>query len=123
MNDKTLTALTALAQKLGTTAEYLWGVLLKQAPITGTINLIIMVVSVVVGVWWFRFVQRKTTVPPSTAENACSSAEWENEGAGIAWISVFIAGLLMALVVVLGLPSVVAAFLNPEYWVLQQILR
>ena len=37
MDDKTLQALTALANKLGTTAEYLWGVLLRQAPLTGKI--------------------------------------------------------------------------------------
>lgn len=40
MNDKVLEALQTLAEKLGVTAEHLWGVLLKQAPIDGTIFLV-----------------------------------------------------------------------------------
>lgn len=40
MDDKTLQVVTDLASKLGTTAEYLWGVLLKQAPITGSLALL-----------------------------------------------------------------------------------
>jgi hypothetical protein len=38
MDDKTFQALTNLATKLGTTAEHMWGVLLRQAPITGVID-------------------------------------------------------------------------------------
>lgn len=50
MDDKTLEALTTLANKLGTTAEYLWGVLIKQAPITVAIELSVMVAWVAVAV-------------------------------------------------------------------------
>ena len=123
MDDKTLTALTALAQKMGTTAEYLWGVLLKQAPITGAIDLAVMVAWVSAAVWWFRFVQRKTSTPPATADGKYSNAQWREEGAGIAWVSVVVAGLVVALCVGAILSSTVAAIFNPEYWALKQILK
>ena len=123
MDDKTLSALTALAQKLGTTAEYLWGVLLKQAPITGAIDLAVMAAWIAAVVWWFRFVQRKTAEPTATAENKYPSAQWVQEDAVLAWCSVALSGLLTALIVGTSLSSTVAALLNPEYWALKQILK
>lgn len=123
MDDKTLSALTALAQKLGTTAEYLWGVLLKQAPITGAIDMAVMAAWIAAAVWWFRFVQRKTTAPAATAEDKCPNAQWTQDGAVLAWVSVVICGLLVALCVGAALSSTAAALLNPEYWALKQILK
>ena len=123
MDDKTLSALTALAQNLGTTAEYLWGVLLKQAPITGAIDLAVMAAWVAALVWWFRFVQRKTTEPTATAEDKYPRAQWSEEGAGIAWVSVAVFGAVTALCIGTSLSSTAAAFLNPEYWALKQILK
>ena len=39
MNEQTTKLIEQLAQKLGTTTEYLWSVLLKQAPIDATVTL------------------------------------------------------------------------------------
>lgn len=39
MEEKTIKLIEQLAQKLGTTTEYLWAVLLKQAPIDATVVL------------------------------------------------------------------------------------
>jgi hypothetical protein len=123
MDDKTLQALTAMAQKLGTTAEYLWGVLLRQAPISGAIDLAIMVFLVGASVLWARFVNKKTTCHPPTEENRYTRADWEEEGAFLAWLSV--GGLLVISFVVISgsLATTVAALFNPEYWALRQILK
>ena len=124
MDDKTLSTLTALAQKLGTTAEYLWGVLLKQAPITGSIDLAVMAAWVVAVVCWFRFVRRMTEKPAATGANKYPIAQWGDEaGVAFAWASVIGAGLLTALIVGMSLSSTAAALLNPEYWALKQILK
>jgi len=40
MNDQTTKLLTDLSNKLGTTAEYLWGVLVRQAYVDGVISII-----------------------------------------------------------------------------------
>ena len=123
MDEKTLSALTTLAQKLGTTAEYLWGVLLKQAPITGAIELVVMAAWIAAAVWWLRLVQRKTSKPTASTENKYPRAEWEAEGAVFAWGSVVICWLLVGLCVGPTLSSTAAALLNPEYWALKQILK
>ena len=124
MDDKTLSTLTALAQKLGTTGEYLWGVLLKQAPITGSIDLAVMATWVVAVVCYFRFVRRMTKKPAATDANKWPGAQWSNEeGVWLAWTTVVVAGLLTALIVGVSLSSTVAALLNPEYWALKQILK
>lgn len=87
MNDQTLQALAALAQKLGTTAEFLWVVLLKQAPITAAVNIAVMTACVTAVVFVFRLVRRKTTPPPATDAGRYPRpcAEWTEEGAFLAW--------------------------------------
>ena len=123
MDDKTLQALTALANKLGTTAEYLWGVLLRQAPITGVVNLAVMVTWVTAAVLLLRWVRRKTQVPPKTKEDPYPRAEWDSDGAFFAWGGAILFAALTALIVGLELSGVVAALVNPEYWALRQILK
>jgi uncharacterized membrane protein len=122
MDDKTLQALTALATKLGTTAEYLWGVLLKQAPITGLVHLALLTSLVVMAVWWTRVVIDKTT---EREVNGFSypRAEWQDEEALAGWLSVAAFAFLAFLFVITNLADTVAALLNPEYWALKQILK
>ena len=123
VDDKTLQALTTLAAKLGTTAEYMWGVLLRQAPITGAIDLAVMVAWVTMAVLLLRLVRRKTTKPAKTEEDRYPSAEWHEEGAVLAWAGAIGFALITALIVGSGLSSVAAALTNPEYWALKQILK
>ena len=124
MDEKTLQALTALANKLGTTTEYLWGVLLKQAPITGLVDLGVMISLVVATYWWFRLVQRKTTPPPATEEDRYPSAAWTDDvGIGLAWMSIGFMVLICILVIATNAAITIAALFNPEYWALMQILR
>lgn len=115
MDDKTLQALTALANKLGTTAEYLWGVLLKQAPITGGLSLLMMAAWVVVCVLLVRYVRSKTRG---------ERPEWDDETArAFAWTGVGMVCAVAALVVSIELGGAVTAIVNPEYWALRQILK
>ena len=124
MDEKTLQALTALAEKLGTTAEYLWGVLLKQAPIAGITDLAVMVAWGIAIAMWARFVQRKTNTPAATESDLYPSAEWSDQfGVGLAWASVFVTGLIVVLIAGASLSTVIAAIFNPEYWALKQILK
>lgn len=124
MNEKTLEAITRLAEKLGTTAEYLWGVLLKQAPIAGVVDIAVGAIWIVFAVMWFRFVQQKTTKKKTTDENLYSSAaDWEDEGAFLGWFSVFVIVCVSVVVVSSNFKTAVEAILSPEYWAIKQILK
>lgn len=112
MNNETLQMLTALAEKLGTTAEYLLGVLVKQAPISGVLSLLFMIFWISATVFWFSFVKKKTT-----------DDDWYGDGVFFAWASVFILGVISICVSTCAIESIASAFLNPEYWALNQLFQ
>jgi len=123
MDEKTLQSLAALASKLGTTAEYLWGVLLKQAPIAGVTSIFIHAVWIMFTVILVRFVLKKTTKPQNTKDDPYPRADWREEGAAVALTAVFFFVVLTALAMIDVFPMTIAALLNPEYWALKQILK
>lgn len=112
-----------LAAKLGTTVEKLWVVLLKQAPISGAVDLAICIGLVILSVWAFRFVKGKTTKHKTSDDKyARIEADWEDEGAFFAWMTVAIIFLITAIHFCISAEMTVAAFFNPEYWALTKIL-
>lgn len=114
MNDQTIQALNVLAAKLGTTAEYLWGVLVRQAPITGALDLAVMAAWLVALIFSARFVHKNT---------AGDEPRWDDEAARFfAWGGVWLGALFVALIGGIIIPSAVSAILNPEYWALKQLL-
>ena|SRR3990172_1238060 len=123
MNDATTALIENLANKFGTTAEHLWGVLLHQAPISGAIDLIGSVVMMWAAVRWVGFVTRKTTKPPKTEANRYPKAEWDDVGTGLAWAVTAIYLIITGAVVIGAAKVIMAAFFNPEYWALSHFLR
>jgi len=111
-----------LATKLGTTVDKLWGVLLRQAPISGAVDIILCIVLVIASAWVFRFVQNKTTAPPLSETNKYPSADWEAEGTVLAWVGAAVFIGVAGLQVFYSIEGIVTAFLNPEYWALSKIL-
>ena len=114
--------LEQLASKLGTTVEKLWAVLLKQASISGTVNFVLCISLILIAVKCFRFVNRKTTVPPKTEENRYPNAQWGEDEAIIAWIGISLLLFVIGLIILLSVDNIVTAFFNPEYWALKAIL-
>ena len=118
MNDAQQALIETIATKLGTTAEHLWGVLIKQAPISAATDLASCVVFVLLSVGFILFVKRNTTVPDGEHR-----AIWNNEGAFFAWFAALLF-LVFTIVTVTSLAGVIiAGFINPEYWALQRILK
>ncbi len=113
MNDKVLEALQTLAVKLGTTAEYLWGVLLKQAPIDGTIELIMYSILVWFNVRMARMVFRKTL---------SDKPEWKDSSSEIAFVLLAALVFFSVIIVWCDAAMIIASFFNPEYWALKQLL-
>jgi hypothetical protein len=127
MTDQMFQALMALAQKLGTTAEYLFGVLVKQAVISGITNAAILVVWLFVFRKWFSIVSAKTKRPPASKNDDYRGprAEWDPEDTRyvFAWVSIAIMSVATFIMCVTIIPDVVTAILNPEYFALKQILK
>lgn len=109
--------LVTFAEKIGTTVDKLWGALLKQAPISGTIDIIIYLAMIFVSIVAFKFISKKTT-----AQEGERYAVWEGEEKGIAWaVYIFVVGI-MTIAFLCTVGNTIAAFFNPEYWALMQIV-
>jgi hypothetical protein len=120
VDEKTYALLKELSEKLGTTGEHLWGVLVRQAQISGIAELLVIVA------WWsisflgLKFIIKKTTRIKDT--DGYSIAEWEGEGAFFAWCGW---SMYTAIILVLSgveVVTIAGALLNPEYWALKQLL-
>lgn len=113
MNDKIELLIRELAEKLGTTGEHLWGVLLQQAAITAVTDLMVYVVLIALLLWSARLIQEKITAQPDVAD----------EVVVIAW---FFWGIIAGIVIIIigvNLSSLVGALINPEFWALKQIIN
>jgi hypothetical protein len=122
MNEQNEKLVRELAEKLGTTVEHLWEVLIRQASITAISNgIIIALLALAIG-WAYKFVRAKTTCPPSTENDRYPSAEWEYEGAGLAWALLGFGALIALVFTLCGIHEIATCLLNPEYWALKQVL-
>jgi hypothetical protein len=120
MNEQTEKLIRELADKLGTTAEHLWSVLIRQAAISGITNIIAILLWAWFAFWSFRLVRRKTTEIKS--EGGYFSAQWSDEGAALAWGIWGIGTFVIVAITGANLESIAGSLLNPEYWALKQII-
>jgi len=103
-----------LATKFGTTAEHLWGVLVRQAPISAGIDLTVWILFAAGVIWgWLRFLKVLRSLGPLEDSG--------DAGVAIGFV-LTVASLILVLVAVLTASTTAAAFFNPEYWALQQLL-
>jgi len=120
MNDLTK-LLEQLSQKLGTTTEYLWGVLIKQAHISATINLLQTIAVFVFGYGLYK-IHRKLLKPESNDRHAETGYSKYQEGAAIPMIIAGIIFTIMAIACFCCLEDIFNGYFNPEYWALDKIL-
>lgn len=106
--------LRELAEKLGTTSEYLWTVLIKQAYISGfgSCYTIVGILGAFAGYFYLGKLVHKKVADDS----------WDSE----ALIPLYIVGgigFVAGAIIVICLPyEIITAFMNPEYWALNKIL-
>ena len=117
MNDQTTKLLEQLASKLGTTSQYLWGVLLKQAPIEATIDLIQTAIIVLIG-WILWKVHKK--LMDDTSKISYSEHQ---EAVGIPMILLSIVVLVFFICAFCCSAEIVYGYFNPEYWALHKVLE
>lgn len=120
MNQQLEQALTDLASKLGTTAEHLWSVLVRQAPIDSAINIAVWLLFVATGIVCWRLFRK-------TYQKAHIEKDYFHDELVPLMVAYFI-GALGAGFTVLALAgnyasTTLAGFFNPEYWALKQIIH
>lgn len=119
MDEKTIAALNALADKLGTTGEYLWNVLISQAIISSIVDLVVLVGLYLLAWMWYLVVKKNTTVPSDSG--MYPRANWNDDFTSLAWVSVFIGVAIVVLITFSHADIIISGFINPEYWALNRI--
>lgn len=126
MNESQTQLLQQLADKLGTTTEYLWGVLLRQAPIDAITTLVAICILLGAAIM-VTFVTIKNSVDQRDAEGRfVKSAKWnDKEGLQFSCAAAAVSAFLWVFALVgflAGISDVVNGFVNPEYWALKEVL-
>ena len=117
--EKLTPLLEKLAEKLGTTTEYLWGVLLKQAPITAAIELMYLVLVILGGLALYKIHRRL-----SKEVEGKNSLYYDLEA--VAAVPMGIATLIWSVIFIIcffSIGTIVTGFFNPEYWALNEIMN
>jgi hypothetical protein len=116
MNDNAVMLLDKIAEKLGVTASYLWAVMLKQAPVYATIQLVEYAVTILVIVLVFAY--RKSL-------NKLVRGVFDSDVDILGVIGCIIFAIVSVAWIIACLASIgdtVTALVNPEYWALDQLL-
>jgi len=111
MDNQTTELLSKLAEKLGTTSEYLFGVLVRQAPISSSILLFNYALLVVAGVVLYR-----------THLRLLIKGIYEDEGYRLLMVLGVLLWSVLVLLALCYVENMIAGFFNPEYWALDKIL-
>jgi hypothetical protein len=107
MNEETTKLLENLANKLGTTSEYLWSVLLKQAPIDATISLFQTAVIFFIGYLLYK-------------KRSIVNSEYD-ERLPI-FVAVAIVWSIVSFITIMCIGDIINGYFNPEYWALQRVM-
>jgi hypothetical protein len=120
MNDATIKLIEQLAAKLGTTSEYLWSVLIRQAYISAITDLIYYAVIIITGILLWKVhkyfsVEREKWDDRNFYDHEDMLAVPLMVCTALTWVCVAIAGIV-------SVGTTISAFINPEYWAIKQIL-
>lgn len=122
MNESTETMIRELADKLGTTSEYLFGVLVKQAPISSLTDLAVLSIWGL-AVWLgFKAIRKNSKVPPATEEEEHPRSNWGDDAISVALTVWGVFTFFFLLISGLSITLIVSGIFNPEYWALKQLL-
>lgn len=122
MNETTSKLLEQLANKLGTTSEYLWGVLLKQAPIAATTRLIQTILVIISGVILLKVHQRLLKVENPNDVYSRSLYEKHGEFASIPMVICLLIFSIFFIFTIGCFGTIINGYFSPEYWALKEIL-
>ena len=112
MSEELETLIIQLANKLGVTAEYLFGVLAKQGVYENVSNLIT----------WVVFTAISTLTMQATYKDCTKAFKDDEFHIKVVFFAISCLGSIMCLAAAILIGSWITAIMNPEYWALQQLL-
>ena len=122
MNEQTLKLIEQLAQKLGTTSEYLWSILLKQAPIEATTLLCQTVFVVIYGIFIWETHKYLSEKVNNGKYIETRYEEYEEKAVLPMAVAVFIF-MICFIACFFCFGNIINGYFNPEYWALEKILN
>lgn len=131
MNEQTYKILQQLAEKFGTTTEYLWGILIKQAYVTAGINILffslVLIFGFVLLILHKRFSKERTEIELCKLSDRTFTRKYtiyeEKEWTETVMIICVIIWVTLFLVSFACLIGAVKALANPGYWALKEVLN
>ena len=118
MNEKTQEALVALAEKLGTSTEYLWEVLVRQAKYDIIVSVIQMTIMFAIVYWTIKLHIRFS----KEDERKNSQYYYKEEILIVPMIFAAITSVIMIVLFLNGFNDLIASIFNPEFWALNRIV-
>ena len=112
--------LEKLAEKLGTTTEYLWEILLDQAIISSITNVIMFVILIITGGMLYKL--HKGFSKPISDNQYAENKYDKNEGICVIMIVLTSVWAVFFIVSVFFIGDTINGFVHPEYWALDKIL-
>lgn len=119
MKNQTTELLEKLAVQLGTTAEYLWSVLLVQARISAITDLIFLILAILSG----YFLYRTHRYLSQGTKDMHSIYYGKGEAVVIPMIIGLIIWIIFFFIMFFSIGNIINGLFNPEYWALNKILN
>lgn len=115
--------LEQLSNKLGTTVEHLWSVLVKQATVDAVINIVCIIIVAALGVLLYKL-HKKFSKETKPQEESYTSTEYERHEstAIIMGISTAVWAIIAIVMFFCLIPETITALVNPEYTALKNVL-
>lgn len=120
MNEQTTKLIEQLAQKLGTTAKYLWTVLIKQASISAATDILYFILVIIGGIFLFKL---HKYLSKERGEYEQSIYFDKEEIVTIPMIIVAVIWGICFITCFFLIGDIINGFFNPEYWALKEILE
>lgn len=122
MNENTAKLLEQLANKMGTTSEYLWNILLRQASIDATITLIQYALLAIAGIALYKIHLRLSKPIKSDTYGSDWDSYSDNDFYGVIMVASLIVYSILIIAAFFCVGSVINGYFNPEYWALDRLL-
>lgn len=119
MNEKTEQLLQSLAEKLGTTTEYLWTILVNQAKYDAITSVIQMAFMFAIIYWTIKLHIRFS----KEDEDGDTMYYHKEELLIVPMIFAAITSVIMVVFFLSGFNDLIASIFNPEYWALKRVLN
>lgn len=111
MNEQTIKLIQQIADKLGTTAEHLWSVLIRQAPIYSITGLMEDVAFFLLCFFMWKWISK------------IQFDNWDSDfGKGAVYAVALVISAFFFFAIGSNLSLEMAGFFNPEYWALKQVM-